>query len=312
MIELPPFVRQRVANLGEAGEQWLGELPGVVADLSRHWSVTVDAVLTGGTAAYVARVHRPDGTHAVLKIAIPRIDITDQVDVLAAADGRGYAQLYDADVERRAMLLESLGPSLDHAALPPERALGILCATLNEAWTLPRRKGIAVEPDQENAHLLAVMIGTLWEKLDRPCPDAVITAALAYAERRAVAFDLDTSVIVHGDPHPANTLRAHPRPGAESGYVFVDPDGLIADRSYDLGVAIRDWRQELLPRSAADACALLRRLCAVAAAETGVDETAIWEWGFIQRVSTGLYLLSMGIADEGRSLLRSAELLVDD
>jgi streptomycin 6-kinase len=155
-----------------------------------------------------------------------------------------------------------------------------------------------------------VMIGTLWEKLERPCSDAVISAALTFADRRAAAFDLDTSVVVHGDPHPANTLRASARAGAESGYVFVDPDGFIADRAYDLGVALRDWRAELLGGSPHDAGALLRRFCTAAATETGVDDTAIWEWGFIQRVSTGLYLVSLGMAGEGQSFLDSAELLV--
>jgi streptomycin 6-kinase len=30
---------------------------------------------------------------------------------------------------------------------------------------------------------------------------------------------------------------------------------------------------------------------------TGVDETAIWEWGFIERVSTGLLATELGMAE---------------
>lgn len=49
-------------------------------------------------------------------------------------------------------------------------------------------------------------------------------------------------VVVHGDPHPANALAVpSARAGAETGYVFVDRDGFVADRSYDLGVAMRDF-----------------------------------------------------------------------
>ena len=33
-------------------------------------------------------------------------------------------------------------------------------------------------------------------------------------------------MVVHGDPHPANTLPVRePRQGAASGFVLVDPDG---------------------------------------------------------------------------------------
>ena len=54
-------------------------------------------------------------------------------------------------------------------------------------------------------------------------------------------------VVVHGDPHPGNLLAVRaPRPGADTGYVFVDPDGFVADRAYDLGVALRDWSSTLL------------------------------------------------------------------
>jgi streptomycin 6-kinase len=40
---------------------------------------------------------------------------------------------------------------------------------------------------------------------------------------------------------------------------------------------------------------------------TGEDPDAIWQWGFIERVSTGLLLLHTGGEAEGRDFLRVAE-----
>ena len=40
---------------------------------------------------------------------------------------------------------------------------------------------------------------------------------------------------------------------------------------------------------------------------TGQDPEAIWQWGVIERVSTGLFLLRTGQACEGRDCLRVAE-----
>lgn len=131
--------------------------------------------------------------------------------------------------------------------------------------------------------------------------------ALRFAERRAAAFDLDRCVIVHGDPGLSNALQVTAaRSGAESGIVFVDPDGLLADPAYDLVVVLRDWCAELL---AGDALALAHRYCGLLAAHTGIDESAIWEWGFLERVSTGLYALQLGAEDVSAPFLETAEAL---
>ncbi len=128
------------------------------------------------------------------------------------------------------------------------------------------------------------------------------------AERRAVAFDPERCVVVHGDAAAANVLRVlAPREGAKSGYVFVDPDGFLGDPTYDLGVALRDWCPQLL---AGDASALARGYCRLMATRTGMEEAAIWEWGFLERMSTGLYLLSLDAESLARPFLAAADALV--
>jgi streptomycin 6-kinase len=39
---------------------------------------------------------------------------------------------------------------------------------------------------------------------------------------------------------------------------------------------------------------------------TGVDPQAIWEWGFVERVSTGLLAMQVGAEQVGRQLLKVA------
>ncbi|MEQ7009889.1 aminoglycoside phosphotransferase family protein [Actinopolymorpha sp. B17G11] len=307
-IEVQDVVRRKAAHLGEPGERWLTELPELIAHLERRWGITVGPALAGGTASYVARVRTADDRAAVLKLAVPEHDVTSQVRTIEDAAGRGYVELLAHDVDRHAMLLEALGPSMDQSDLPPERQIETLCATLRQAWKVRKPPGLTVTPAEEKARGLAGLVERLWERLDRPCPERVVARALEYAERRAAAFDLDRCVVVHGDPHPANALRVlADRAGAESGFVFVDPDGFLADPAYDLGVVLRDWCPQLL--AADDAPRLARRYCRHLSAATGVDETAIWEWGFLERVSTGLYTLNFGAEELSRPILDTAELL---
>ena len=126
-----------------------------------------------------------------------------------------------------------------------------------------------------------------------------------FAHQRSQAFLPDRAVIVHGDAATANLLQVPvPRSGAEAGFVFVDPSTFIGDPAYDLGVALRDWCSALL---AGDAPTLARRWCRGLAAAIGVDDVAVWQWGYLERVSTGLHAESLG--SDGRPHLLTADLL---
>jgi streptomycin 6-kinase len=313
-VQVPGLVRQRVLHLGQRGERWLAELPDVIASLKRTWSITVGQALTGGTGSYVAPARTAEGGDAILKIAIPEVGFADELRVLASAQGHGYVCLLAYDREREAMLLEALGSPMAPLTLPPEQKIALLCQILRQAWQAPRPAGLVVTPDGEKAGQLARMVSHLWEDLGHPCSERVANTALQYAARRAAAFDLERCVVVHGDPHPWNALQVlAPRVGAEAGFVFVDPVGFLADPAYDLGVVLRDWCEQLLAMGATGgtggARALARRYCALLSAQTGIEETAIWEWGFLERVSSGLYCLELGIEELGRPFLQTAEML---
>jgi streptomycin 6-kinase len=309
---VPEFVWQRVLHLGQQGERWLAELPDVIAQLERAWSLTVGRALAGGTGSFVAPARTAEGGDAILKIAIPEVGFADELRVLESAQGHGYVRLLAADREREALLLEVLGPPMASLALPPEQQIILLCQMLRQAWQAPRPAGLVVTPDDEKAGQLFRLVSRLWEELGHPCSERVVNEALRYAERRAAAFDLERCVVVHGDPHPWNALQVlAPREGAEAGFVFVDPVGFLADPAYDLGVVLRDWCAQLLATGTAGAAtALARRYCALLSAQTGIEGTAIWEWGFLERVSSGLYCLELGIEELGLPFLQSAEMLI--
>ncbi|WAL99792.1 aminoglycoside phosphotransferase family protein [Streptomyces sp. Je 1-369] len=312
-IEVSPVVRRRAELLGTAGEEWLAGLPALIADLEHRWSVTVGPPFRAGAGGYVARARAEDGTDAVLKLALPEPGSAGQITTLLRSGGRGYVRVLDHDADRFALLMEQLGTPLSELAFPPERRIAVLCATLRRAWQVPRSPELLVEAAEGGkARGLAVLVERLWRDLGRPCSIAAYDRAMTYAERRAAAHCPSRAVVVHGDPHPGNLLRlpaaGAPRAGAESGFAFVDPDGFLADPAYDLGVVLRDWCAELL---SGDAPRLARRYCALIAEASGTDATAVWEWGYLERVSTALYLLAHGAEGPSRPFFDTAEILAD-
>lgn len=206
------------------------------------------------------------------------------------------------------MLLEALGASLQ-SGLPPDTQIEIMCRLLDQAWTVRPPEPGRLTVARDKATSLERLVTRLWAELDGPCPEQVLDRALMFATRRAGAFRPDRCVPLHGDAAPANALEVLVRrSGAEQGFVFVDPDGFIGDRAYDLGVALRDWCPQLLASS--DPRALARRYCGLLAAGSGLSEEEIWEWGYLERVSTGLYAAAMGADDLARPFFDTAALLL--
>src|SRR5581483_54078 len=308
---VPERVRLRAEQSGPQTRQWLKDLPGLIAELEQEWEISIGQPLSGGSSAYVAPVV---GGNAAIKIDMPSRDslygFQQEIDTLLRANGRGYVRVLKFDYEHRALLLEQLGLSMQDMQLEPKQAIKLLCKTLKQAWLVPPRADQTIHASAYKAQRLPQLISELWDKLERPCSEKIVSQALEFARRRMDAFDPQRCVVVHGDPHPANALQVlAPRAGAESGYVFVDPDGFLCEPEYDLGVVLRDWNEELL--AAADPLALAHECCQLLATETGLDEASIWEWGFIERVSSGLYIWAYGSSKHGQPFFKTAQRLLD-
>lgn len=297
MMDIPEPVRLRAIAAGEAGLAWLGALPAMAADLAERWRLTLGGTLAGGTEALVLEAWLADGRAAVLKLAPPEADpAAGERRTLLAADGRGYARVYRHDDAAGALLLERLGRQLAQTEWPLPEQLAVLCATLLEAWTAPPPPDLL--NGAEKAISLAEFISVTWGELGRPCSGRVVETALAFANERRLAFDPAKAVLAHGDAHAWNALQAQ-----DGGFKFVDPDGLFIEPAYDLGIPMREWSGQLL---AGDPRELGRQRAAMLAELTGVAPAPIWQWGFIERVSTGLLCVKLGL-DGGDEMLKVAE-----
>ena len=70
---------------------------------------------------------------------------------------------------------------------------------------------------------------------------------------------------------------------------MIDPQGLISEPAHDLAIPLRGWSTEL-----ANEPTKLVDWCHTMAATAGIDPVPIWEWAFVERVSTGLLLQQLG------------------
>lgn len=302
-IDVPDLVRRRALSNGAAGRQWLGALPDVVAVLSAQWDLTVGTPFDSGTAGYVAEATDSSGRACVVKIAMP-LDMDEQDafvrSVLAhrLAAGRGCVFVLDADPSVPAMLMERLGPNLADLGYDVDQILKTVATTLTTFWR-PVDVDHSLPTGADKAQWLAQYIVSTWTELGEPCSRRVIDRAIAYCDRRAAAFDPANVVLVHGDAHGWNTLAV-----GDGTFKFVDVEGLASDPAHDLSVVMREYNQPLLD---GDTARLTRDRAEMLADQCGVDPLAVWEWGFIERVSTGLANISELGAAQGTPFLEVAQ-----
>ena len=294
MIQVPAVVRNKALAAGQG--QWLDELPALVAGLEWEWSIVVGRTYRDATEAFVAEAACEDGTPAVLKLLVPQSDDAagNEIAVLHLTNGKGCVRLLRDDAERGALLLERLGPSLNELALPIQRRHEILCSTAAQVWR--PAPGCGLPTGAEKGRSLAHFITATWEELDHPCSERAVDHAIGCAERRAGAHDDERSVLVHGDVHQWNALEA------AEGFKLVDPDGLLVEAEYDMGILMREDPLDLLDGDPKERARWL-------AAHTGLDAAAIWEWGVVERVSTGLLCTKVGLQPVGREMLAVADLV---
>ena len=120
-------------------------------------------------------------------------------------------------------------------------------------------------------------------------------------------------MLVHGDVHAFNTLQ---RPGsvpADVDFRLVDPEGLLSEPAHDLGViqarGVQGWLDELAASDAQQALEKMIGSCRQASRVTGIGPEAIWQWAYIEMVSTGLHVLRLGDHQEAGTFLTVADKL---
>lgn len=292
MVHIPSALAKRAQLL--TADQWLGELPELVATLEAAWSMTLGEALNDATEAFVAEATLADGTQAVLKLHLPSNgDVANhEITALRLAPRQSCATLLEADPTRGALLLERLGPSLFQLGLPIDQRHEILVSAAQRMW------GPVPECDlpsgASKGRWFIEFITATWEELGRPCSTRAIDYAIECAERRIWAHDDERALLVHGDVHQWNAVQA------QDGYKLIDPDGLIAEPEYDLGIIMREDPRELMTGDPWDRADWL-------AARSGLAKQAIWDWGVVQRVATGLLLTEEGMESEAQLMLAVAD-----
>ncbi len=270
---VPEDLRRTISGwAGDAGRAWLDALPRLVAEVAGMWSLTLgEPYVPSGYTALALRATRADGTPCVLKVGVPDEWSKPEAAALRHFGGGAAVTFLAADADRFALLLERCDPGTPLTAEPDDVATTVIAGLLRELWAPP-----------PEAHLFRV--------LSRDCEGWAATVRgsdVVDARLRDETLDLlgwlaaavPDPVVLHGDLHAANVLRARRRP-----WLVIDPKGAVGDRAFDTAAAIRD-------RAAPD---LVPRRFAILTETLGLDPARVRGWALVQAVEGAAWSAQAG------------------
>lgn len=205
------------------GSRWLAELPDAIAEVTRRWNLIVEPPFNGDevTAAWVAPVTRADGSSAVLKFGMPHMEGADEIAGLRFWNGNPTIELFEADHDLNAMLLEKCDPGTSLRSEPENEQDVIVASLLKRLWRSPppgRLRPLSAMTGFWSAETLSDAEGWSDPGLVREGLDLFALLANEPVDEMLLATDL----------HAGNILRSTREP-----WLVIDPKPFVGDPVYD-------------------------------------------------------------------------------
>ena len=266
---------------GAAGHRWLASLPALLDECRARWSLELSAPFGNLSYNLTLPARTPAGAAVVLKVGVPCREMLTEAAALDFHAGVGAVRLIDHDAPRGVLLMERVVPGV-----PLDESLADADATVIAARLMRRLWRAA--PAEHLFPSLAEWFGALTRALaagDDAARSAFPRGMIAKAARVFAELDAtpETPVVLHGDLHHANILRAAGR----AGWTAIDPKGVAGDRGYEIGA----FMLNRLPAGASETVMLgvLERRLAIFADELEIERARLARWAFCHATLSALW-----------------------
>jgi streptomycin 6-kinase len=245
-------------------QAWLACLPDRVRALATRWAVTFGPPFDTNetSAAWVAPGTRVDGSHVVLKVALPHMEGRDEIAGLRFWNGDPTVRLIDADDRLGALLIERCTPGTTLHSQPEGEQDEVVAVLLRRLWREP--------PGTHGFRPLAEMTA-FWAEETRAARDRWRDAGLVCAGLelfRELPNTAAAHVLLATDLHAGNVLRAEREP-----WLVIDPKPFVGDPAYDATQHLLNCRTRLL----ADPSGTIVRFSELLAVDA--ERVRLWTFG---------------------------------
>ncbi|HET9908792.1 MAG TPA: aminoglycoside phosphotransferase family protein, partial [Anaerolineales bacterium] len=247
------FVSTITNTFGEDGKSLIANLPNLIEGASSRWGLINIQPVENLSYNFVAFADSPlpvgEGLgvrakqNVVLKIGVPRDELTSEMAALRLFNGDGACRLIDADEEKGLLLLERLHPGVMLSTMEDdEQATHIGAEVMQKIWKTgfdtPSAEGYSTDGSRfiqlsdwfDGLKKLRDMFNGGTGPLNEKLVDRV--------EQSTKDFFVENHqpVLMHGDFHHFNILSS------ERGWLVIDPKGVVGPAGYEVGpFLINPW-----------------------------------------------------------------------
>ncbi|MEO8539521.1 MAG: aminoglycoside phosphotransferase family protein [bacterium] len=275
---IQPELAQKFTDVfGDAGRAWIAGFPAMFERLREQWDIA-DVGETYGYVGYawVAPVTLRDGTKAVLKAAPADKEYATEYEAMRLYAGDGAARLIAGDPDAVAILLERIEPGTTLAELDDDVSATEIAGLAMRRLFRPLPAGHGF-PTVERWGLAFGRFRAANNGTSGGFPAELFDPAeRIYAELTA---SQDTAVLLHGDLHHWNILRAEREP-----WLVIDPKGVAGEPAYEVCALLRN-RTGIEP----DARKLAERRIAQLSDILEVDARRLTLWAFAAGVLSAIW-----------------------
>ncbi|MGO4268491.1 aminoglycoside phosphotransferase family protein [Paenibacillus sp. TAF58] len=292
MIVIPDTFIKRMHELhGEQGVAWSEALPRLITDCASRFDFSPQAPFSNLSYNFVLRATRSDGRQVVLKSSFMKEELSREVSVLRAYEGRGAVHVLDADEEWGVALLEEAEPGIPLSTIENDAlATDIFCEVFRRLHLSPPTDSLYPSMKQ---HFLA--IERYRERFkdmkdDMPLPPSWLENAEECLEY--LIATTNENLLLHGDLHHDNILRQ-----GEEKWAVIDPKGIIGDIHFDTIQYLLNYEDR-----GGDCEQVLRDRIANMTDRLGLDSRRIAMWGVARGVLEACWTIEDGGTDWHRGI----------
>jgi len=266
-LNLPPvFVKNVTQSFAPQGENWIVNLPILIAEAARRWNLTLGEPFLL-SYNYVCAVTKADGTPAVLKLGVPNRELSSEIKTLRFYAGQGACHLLEADADKGLLLLERLQPGTMLATLEDDDLATEIAVDVIKAIQHPVPKGGGFLSVREWFDELK-NLRPRFNGGTGPFPEK--TVEIVEGLVRELFAEDHTQVLLHGDFQHFNILLS------ERGWLVIDPKGVTGPAEYEVGpLLLNPWGK--VPDET-EAIRRTQRRIAILAERLGFDRQQLWAW----------------------------------
>ena len=282
-LQLPDHFRARLLSAwGAQAAAWLAGLPRLLDTYCARWAITLGPPFEL-SYNYVAPATRADGSPAVLKAGVPNRELVTEIAALEHYAGDGAVRLLEADGEGGVMLLERIEPGDMLLALEDDDERTRIAAGVMRHLFRPPPVG----------HAFPTIAGwsRAFERLRArhdggtgPLPPALVEQAEAIVREETGAPE---PVLLHGDLHHGNILRASRQP-----WLAIDPKGVIGDPACEAGSLLFNPLAQHMTQS--EVVRLLPRRLDILSSELGIGRERLRRWSLHKAVLSACWTVEDG------------------